>query len=142
MLVLSLWDDNGFVMILYLVCISWFVKQVYFADWLNLNLISSSSLDWRSPYPRRFFSERQGEPKDKVQIYTWMDATLREMTDLVCLQTWTPHYYSSFLSPVFPHSYPQVSCVWYWLLLPSGERSISSCQKTRCKIVICSCISW
>ncbi|KNA15412.1 hypothetical protein SOVF_098550 [Spinacia oleracea] len=29
------------------------------------------------------FSVRGKEPKDEVQIYTWMDATLREMTDLV-----------------------------------------------------------
>ena len=26
---------------------------------------------------------RGKEPKDEVQIYTWMDATLRELTDLV-----------------------------------------------------------
>ncbi|KAL2902287.1 Histone deacetylase complex subunit SAP18 [Bienertia sinuspersici] len=29
------------------------------------------------------FSVRGKEPKDEVQIYTWMDATLRELTDLV-----------------------------------------------------------
>uniref|UniRef100_A0A8R7QN75 Histone deacetylase complex subunit SAP18 n=1 Tax=Triticum urartu TaxID=4572 RepID=A0A8R7QN75_TRIUA len=29
------------------------------------------------------FSERGKEPKDEVQIYTWKDATLRELTDLV-----------------------------------------------------------
>ncbi|GAA0150525.1 hypothetical protein Leryth_015514 [Lithospermum erythrorhizon] len=29
------------------------------------------------------FKERGKEPKDEVQIYTWMDATLRELTDLV-----------------------------------------------------------
>ena len=27
---------------------------------------------------------RGKEPKDEVQIYTWKDATLREITDLVC----------------------------------------------------------
>jgi hypothetical protein len=27
---------------------------------------------------------RGKEPKDEVQIYTWKDATLRELTDLVC----------------------------------------------------------
>ena len=31
------------------------------------------------------FSERGKEPKDEVQIYTWKDATLRELTDLVIL---------------------------------------------------------
>lgn len=29
------------------------------------------------------FSVRGKEPKDEVQIYTWRDATLRELTDLV-----------------------------------------------------------
>ncbi|KAM7472137.1 hypothetical protein LguiA_010320 [Lonicera macranthoides] len=29
------------------------------------------------------FQVRGKEPKDEVQIYTWMDATLRELTDLV-----------------------------------------------------------
>ncbi|KAK3028564.1 hypothetical protein RJ639_039255, partial [Escallonia herrerae] len=29
------------------------------------------------------FAIRGKEPKDEVQIYTWMDATLRELTDLV-----------------------------------------------------------
>ncbi|XP_050377530.1 histone deacetylase complex subunit SAP18-like [Argentina anserina] len=29
------------------------------------------------------FAERGKEPKDEVQIYTWKDATLRELTDLV-----------------------------------------------------------
>lgn len=34
------------------------------------------------------FAVRGKEPKDEVQIYTWKDATLRELTDLV----WTvPH---------------------------------------------------
>jgi histone deacetylase complex subunit SAP18 len=28
---------------------------------------------------------RGKEPKDEVQIYTWKDASLRELTDLVCL---------------------------------------------------------
>ena len=31
------------------------------------------------------FAVRGKEPKDEVQIYTWKDATLRELTDLVCL---------------------------------------------------------
>lgn len=30
------------------------------------------------------FAVRGKEPKDEVQIYTWKDATLRELTDLVC----------------------------------------------------------
>lgn len=29
------------------------------------------------------FAVRGKEPKDEVQIYTWKDATLRELTDLV-----------------------------------------------------------
>ncbi|EFN53580.1 hypothetical protein CHLNCDRAFT_136773 [Chlorella variabilis] len=29
------------------------------------------------------FARRGDEPKDEVQIYTWMDATLRELCDLV-----------------------------------------------------------
>ncbi len=29
------------------------------------------------------FAIRGKEPKDEVQIYTWCDATLRELTDLV-----------------------------------------------------------
>jgi hypothetical protein len=31
------------------------------------------------------FAVRGKEPKDEVQIYTWKDATLRELTDLVSL---------------------------------------------------------
>lgn len=31
------------------------------------------------------FAVRGKEPKDEVQIYTWKDATLRELTDLVRL---------------------------------------------------------
>jgi len=31
------------------------------------------------------FSIRGKEPKDEVQIYTWRDATLRELTDLVMI---------------------------------------------------------
>ncbi|XP_056698012.1 histone deacetylase complex subunit SAP18-like, partial [Spinacia oleracea] len=34
-------------------------------------------------HTQKDFSVRGKEPKDEVQIYTWMDATLREMTDLV-----------------------------------------------------------
>lgn len=34
------------------------------------------------------FAVRGKEPKDEVQIYTWKDATLRELTDLV----WTVPY--------------------------------------------------
>ena len=30
------------------------------------------------------FAVRGKEPKDEVQIYTWKDASLRELTDLVC----------------------------------------------------------
>lgn len=30
------------------------------------------------------FSLRGKEPKEEVQIYTWRDATLRELTELVC----------------------------------------------------------
>ena len=37
------------------------------------------------------FAVRGGEPKDEVQIYTWKDATLRELTDLVCFPLSEPH---------------------------------------------------
>ena len=30
------------------------------------------------------YAVRGKEPKDEVQIYTWKDANLRELTDLVC----------------------------------------------------------
>lgn len=33
------------------------------------------------------FAVRGKEPKDEVQIYTWKDATLRELTDLVLRPT-------------------------------------------------------
>lgn len=32
------------------------------------------------------FAVRGKEPRDEVQIYTWKDATLRELTDLVVFQ--------------------------------------------------------
>lgn len=38
------------------------------------------------------FAVRGKEPKDEVQIYTWKDATLRELTDLVT------HTISSFFN--------------------------------------------
>lgn len=34
-------------------------------------------------HPNEDFAVRGKEPKDEVQIYTWKDATLRELTDLV-----------------------------------------------------------
>lgn len=34
-------------------------------------------------HSREDFAVRGKEPKDEVQIYTWKDATLRELTDLV-----------------------------------------------------------
>ncbi|KAK0582658.1 hypothetical protein LWI29_028222 [Acer saccharum] len=34
-------------------------------------------------HSRENFAVRGKEPKDEVQIYTWKDATLRELTDLV-----------------------------------------------------------
>ncbi|CAL9105348.1 unnamed protein product [Musa acuminata var. zebrina] len=34
-------------------------------------------------HPAEDFAVRGKEPKDEVQIYTWKDATLRELTDLV-----------------------------------------------------------
>ncbi|GAB4856955.1 hypothetical protein Ancab_014873 [Ancistrocladus abbreviatus] len=34
-------------------------------------------------HKREDFKSRGKEPKDEVQIYTWKDATLRELTDLV-----------------------------------------------------------
>ncbi|XP_020243289.1 histone deacetylase complex subunit SAP18 [Asparagus officinalis] len=36
-----------------------------------------------SHHPKEDFAVRGKEPKDEVQIYTWKDATLRELTDLV-----------------------------------------------------------
>ncbi|CAO2820005.1 unnamed protein product [Amaranthus hypochondriacus] len=42
------------------------------------------------------FSVRGKEPKDEVQIYTWMDATLRELTDLVRLPISMWHFDFSF----------------------------------------------
>ncbi|KAH7577822.1 hypothetical protein JRO89_XS01G0304100 [Xanthoceras sorbifolium] len=34
-------------------------------------------------HSREEFAVRGKEPKDEVQIYTWKDATLRELTDLI-----------------------------------------------------------
>ncbi|KAG0453216.1 hypothetical protein HPP92_025880 [Vanilla planifolia] len=34
-------------------------------------------------HPKEDFAVRGKEPKEEVQIYTWKDATLRELTDLV-----------------------------------------------------------
>lgn len=36
-----------------------------------------------SHHTKEDFAVRGKEPKDEVQIYTWKDATLRELTDLV-----------------------------------------------------------
>lgn len=36
-----------------------------------------------SHHSREDFAVRGNEPKNEFQIYTWMDATLRELTDLV-----------------------------------------------------------
>jgi histone deacetylase complex subunit SAP18 len=45
------------------------------------------------------FSVRGKEPKDEVQIYTWKDATLRELTDLVCSSN--PSFLSIFFVCLF-----------------------------------------
>ncbi|RZR98171.1 hypothetical protein BHM03_00027485 [Ensete ventricosum] len=37
-------------------------------------------------HPAEDFAVRGKEPKDEVQIYTWKDATLRELTDLVTVK--------------------------------------------------------
>ena len=39
------------------------------------------------------FAVRGKEPKDEVQIYTWKDATLRELTDLVISQLNNPNIF-------------------------------------------------
>lgn len=44
------------------------------------------------------FAIRGKEPKDEVQIYTWKDATLRELTDLVCRKP-TLFCFFSIVSP-------------------------------------------
>ncbi|ONK79894.1 uncharacterized protein A4U43_C01F11490 [Asparagus officinalis] len=44
---------------------------------------SSKISEIGSHHPKEDFAVRGKEPKDEVQIYTWKDATLRELTDLV-----------------------------------------------------------
>ncbi|CAN1157736.1 Histone deacetylase complex subunit SAP18 [Linum perenne] len=44
------------------------------------------------------FQVRGKEPKDEVQIYTWKDATLRELTDLVCIS-----------------GFPELICILAWV---------------------------
>ena len=49
------------------------------------------------------FAVRGKEPKDEVQIYTWKDATLRELTDLVISQfdlmfRSSLHFFPSFIA--------------------------------------------
>ena len=56
-------------------------------------------------HSREDFAVRGKEPKDEVQIYTWKDATLRELTDLVC---WTVHFLFYFLE--FYYAYIFIIC--------------------------------
>ena len=46
------------------------------------------------------FAVRGKEPKDEVQIYTWKDATLRELTDLVRRNS-LPAFLSAFYIYLF-----------------------------------------
>ncbi|KAK9198547.1 hypothetical protein WN944_013732 [Citrus x changshan-huyou] len=48
---------------------------------------ASASLLCDRMKPGEDFAVRGKEPKDEVQIYTWKDATLRELTDLVLRPT-------------------------------------------------------
>lgn len=54
------------------------------------------------------FAVRGKEPKDEVQIYTWMDATLRELTDLVREVSLKHHPFLLFLNL---HGFPS-SFIW------------------------------
>ncbi|KAF8380373.1 hypothetical protein HHK36_027858 [Tetracentron sinense] len=54
---------------------------------LNAGGVADAGVDGRSEvgshHSMEDFAVRGKEPKDEVQIYTWKDATLRELTDLV-----------------------------------------------------------
>ncbi|KAF3677130.1 Histone deacetylase complex subunit SAP18 [Capsicum annuum] len=47
------------------------------------------------------FAVRGKEPKDEVQIYTWMDATLRELTDLLLSLTCMTNYLGDRVVGIF-----------------------------------------
>ena len=47
------------------------------------NYVCASSLQHGAHHHLEEFAERGKEPKEEVQVYTWMDATLRELTELI-----------------------------------------------------------
>lgn len=56
------------------------------------------------------FAVRGKEPKDEVQIYTWKDATLRELTDLVIAISILIQTLSLFSLQIFPLSASLTLC--------------------------------
>ncbi|KAF8413083.1 hypothetical protein HHK36_001059 [Tetracentron sinense] len=57
-------------------------KKESFAYWYNLiDMVVQIKIGGH--HTKEDFVVRGKEPKDEVQIYTWKDATLRELTDLV-----------------------------------------------------------
>lgn len=70
------------------------------------------------------FAVRGKEPKDEVQIYTWKDATLRELTDLVISQFDLMCLHSIFFLPLLPFMLMVDSLTMFW----EGQRSGSRLQ--------------
>lgn len=64
----------------------WLASFIHFVSELYRKFrINWSFLQTGGHHTREDYAVRGKEPKDEVQIYTWKDANLRELTDLVCI---------------------------------------------------------
>ena len=53
------------------------------AECVCANYVCTPALQHGAHHHLEEFAERGKEPKEEVQVYTWMDATLRELTELI-----------------------------------------------------------
>ena len=64
-------------------CLSTTAYVAFAAECIYLNYACTSALQHGAHHHLEEFAERGKEPKEEVQVYTWMDATLRELTELI-----------------------------------------------------------
>jgi len=82
------------------------------------------------------FVVRGKESKDEVQIYTWKDATLRELTNLVISQFDLMCLHSIFFLPLLPF----MLMVGSLSVFCKGQRSGSDCKEKKRQTLLRLCI--
>ena len=64
-------------------CLSTTAYAAFAAECICSNYECTPALQHGAHHHLEEFAERGKEPKEEVQVYTWMDATLRELTELI-----------------------------------------------------------